>query len=44
MSAFDPLRTLAEVGRILVSGNYDLFGQPVHIQELMTGSMEERFD
>lgn len=43
-SAFDPSQTLAKVGWILVSGNNDLLGQPVHIQDLMTGPVEERFD
>jgi hypothetical protein len=34
------LRALAQVGWILVSGNYDLFGQPAHIEELMPGAMK----
>jgi hypothetical protein len=38
MCAFDPLRTLAQVGWILVAGNDDLFRQPAHLQELVPGS------
>ena len=44
MSAGDPLRTLAQVGGILVSGNGDLLGKPCNIQELVTGTTEQWFN
>ena len=40
----DPFLPLAQVGRILVSGDNDLLGQAINIQELMTSTVKQRLD
>jgi hypothetical protein len=42
--SFRLLRTLAQVGWILVSGNDDLLGKRGNIRELVTGTPEQGFN